>query len=460
MRSPLSQYDTMTKTPVRVLVIRLGLPTTVSMLVTNIYNVADTSFVGQLGTSASGAVGVVFGLMAILQAFGFMLGHGAGSNIARHLGAQEVEDAKRYASTSFYLALAAGVVIMVIGLCNLDGLCRLLGSTETILPYARIYAACILIAGPAMTTSCVMNNILRYEGMATLAMIGLTLGGVVNIFGDWLLMFGAFHLGILGAGLSTTISQYLSAIVLFFMFHTGRTQSSFHPKYISTKPLMLKNIITVGFPSMIRQGLTALSTMVLNISCGPYGDAAVAAMSICARIINFLWCVGLGIGQGFQPVSAFNYGARAYRRVRDAYRFTVLFGTVLLSDFAVLGFIFAPSLVRLLRDDPQVVAIGAFALRAQCATMVCLGFTVASNMLFQSIGKSLVATILALMRSGLCFIPLLLVLTRTMGLRGIQLAQPLADVATFILTIPFVLQFFSRLPREDQPAPHGPKETQ
>ena len=448
-----SQYEKMTKTPVKVLVLGLGFPTTVSMLVTNIYNVADTYFVGKLGTSASGAIGIVFGLMAILQAFGFMLGHGAGSNISLHLGAKEVEDAKRYASTSFFLALGSGLLIMVIGLLHLDGLCRLLGSTETILPYARIYAACILYCAPAMTTSCVMNNILRYEGRATLAMVGLTLGGLVNILGDWLLMFGAFHMGILGAGLSTTISQYLSAIVLFLMFHTGKTQSSFHPRYFTTDPIVIRNIITVGFPAMVRQGLTSVSTMVLNNCAGAYGDPAVAAMSICTKIVNFLWCVGLGIGQGFQPVCAFNYGAKNFKRVRDAYRFTVGFGTAVLTVLSAAGFLFAPSLVRLLRDDPHVVAIGSYALRAQCLSMVTLAFSVSSNMMFQSIGKSLEATILSLFRSGLCFIPILMVLSHIIGLQGVQLAQPLSDLVTFFLTIPFIVRFLSRLPVDDAVKP-------
>jgi len=445
-----TQYDKMTKTPVKGLVVALGLPTTVSMLVTNIYNVADTYFVGKLGTSASGAIGVVFGLMAILQAFGFMLGHGAGSNISRHLGAKEVEDAKRYASTSFFLALGCGLCIMAIGLCRLDGLCRLLGSTETILPFAREYAFFILLAAPAMTTSCVMNNILRYEGRATLAMIGLTLGGVINIFGDWLLMFGIARMGIAGAGLSTTISQYISAIVLFLMFRNGRTQSTFNVRYFTTDMRVVKNILTVGFPSLVRQGLTSVSTMILNNCAGLYGDAAVAAMSICTRIVNFLWCVGLGIGQGFQPVCAFNYGAGNYKRVRTAYWFTALFGTVVLSVLSAFGFLFAPVLVRLLRNDPSVVAIGTFALKAQCLSMVTLAFSVTSNMLFQSIGKSLQATLLSVLRSGLCFIPILVVFTRTFGLRGVQLAQPVSDVTTFFCTIPFIVRFLTSLPQNDK----------
>jgi putative MATE family efflux protein len=304
-----------------------------------------------------------------------------------------------------------------------------------------------------MTTSCVMNNILRYEGRATLAMVGLTLGGLVNILGDWLLMFGAFHMGILGAGLSTTISQYLSAIVLFLMFHTGKTQSSFHPRYFTTDPIVIRNIITVGFPAMVRQGLTSVSTMVLNNCAGAYGDPAVAAMSICTKIVNFLWCVGLGIGQGFQPVCAFNYGAKNFKRVRDAYRFTVGFGTAVLTVLSAAGFLFAPSLVRLLRDDPHVVAIGSYALRAQCLSMVTLAFSVSSNMMFQSIGKSLEATILSLFRSGLCFIPILVVLSHIIGLQGVQLAQPLSDLVTFFLTIPFIVRFLSRLPVDDAVKP-------
>ncbi len=448
-----NQYDKMTQKAIPALVLELGLPTTVSMLVTNLYNMADTWFVGRLGTSASGATGVVFGLMAIIQAFGFMLGHGAGSNISRRLGAKDREGARVFSATSFYLSLAAGGAVMALGLLFLTPLVRLLGSTETILPYARTYAFYILIAAPGMASSCVLNNILRYEGRAAFAMIGLTAGGFLNIFGDWLLIFG-FHMGIAGAGLSTAVSQYISTGILLGMFLRGRALTSLHPRYITRRWADVANILRTGLPSLARQGLGSASTMLLNWQVKVYGDAALAAMSIVARVCNFLFCVGLGIGQGFQPVAGFNYGAGKYSRVRRAFWFTMGFGGLLMGLFALFGFVNAAPIIRLMRDDPAVAAVGTVAMRAQCAALVFMPLAVCGNMLFQSVGLSGRATFLACLRSGLCFIPLLLVMSRLGGLRGIELAQPAADLLSAAITLPVALQFFRHLPPDsDAPAP-------
>ena len=299
--SSAEHYIKMTETPVSRLIVSLGIPTTISMLVTSFYNMADTFFVGRIDTSASGAVGVVFGLMAIIQAFGFMFGHGAGSIIARKLGQRKQEDASVTASTSFACSLIAGLMIMVFGLLFVDPLMRLLGSTETILPYSRTYGTYILIAAPIMTGSCVLNNILRYEGRAMFAMVGLTTGGMLNIFGDWLLMT-KFSMGMDGAGISTACSQCVSFFLLFYMFLSGKTQSKLSVRKCSWKINAIMNIVKTGFPSMMRQGLSSISTMILNGYAGAYTDAAVAAMSIVNRICFFIFAVGLGLGQGFQPV--------------------------------------------------------------------------------------------------------------------------------------------------------------
>ena len=309
------QYEFMTETPVGVLIIKLGIPTTISMLITNIYNMADTYFVGTLGTSASGAVGIVFGLMAVIQAVGFMLGHGAGSIISRKLGAKETETAHLIASTSFFTSLIAGLSITFIGLAFSEPFLRLLGSTDTILPYAQDYAFWILLASPITMSSFVLNNILRYEGKAALAMIGLTTGGILNIFGDFLLI-KVWNMGIAGAGISTAASQLISFFILLSMFLSKRTQSRISLKYFKSGIKNLPAICSTGFPSLMRQGLSSVSTMLLNNAAGLYGDAAVAGMTIVNRICFFIFAVGLGIGQGFQPVCSFNYGAKKFKRVK------------------------------------------------------------------------------------------------------------------------------------------------
>lgn len=440
-----AQYRKMTETPIPKLVLTLGIPTTISMLVTNIYNMADTFFVGTLGTSASGATGVVFGLMGIIQAFGFMLGHGAGSNISRRLGSREVDKARMYAATSFYASLGAGLLILLFGFCFQDPLLRLLGSTDSILPYARDYSTWILLAAPAMAGSCVMNNILRYEGKATFAMCGLVSGGLLNILGDYLLI-QVFSLGISGAGISTAVSQYISAGILLVPFVTKKVQSRVTPRFVSHRFGDLLTILITGLPSMMRQGLGSISTMVLNGCAGPYGDAAIAAMSIVSRVMNFLFCIGLGVGQGFQPVSAFNYGAKKYSRTKDAALFTCFFSMVVLAVAAAFGWVFAGPIVTLFREDPDVIAIGTFALQAHCIAFCFLPISVCGNMLFQSIGKSGRATFLASSRSGLFFIPIVLLLNWCMGLTGLQIAQAVADILSALVTLPLVWSFLRHLP--------------
>ncbi len=438
------QFKKMTETPVPRLVIKLGIPTTISMLVTNIYNMADTYFVGEIGTSASGAVGVVFGLMAILQAVGFMFGHGAGSIISRRLGAKDGEFATKIASTSFFFALFSGIAIMLFGFLFLTPLMRILGSTDTILPYAKTYAGCILIAAPFMVSSCVLNNILRYEGRASMAMIGLTTGGILNIFGDFILM-RIYDMGVLGAGVATAVSQTISFFILLFMFISGKTQSKLSIKKISEDISDLSMICKTGLPSLMRQGLSSISTMVLNGYAGIWGDAAVAAMTIVNRICFFIFAVALGIGQGFQPVSAFNYGAKKFGRVRSAFCFTLLIGEVLLGALAIIGMFLSPYLVEIFRNDPEVIRIGTVALKAQLIALFVQPLVVCANMLFQSVGKNGVATFLSMLRSAICFLPTIVIMTTLFGLTGVQLSQTIADVIAFFISLPFTLGFLHKL---------------
>ena len=443
----ISQYSKMTQTPIPKLIMQLGIPTIISMLITNIYNMADTFFVSKLGTSASGAIGIVFALMAVLQAVGFMFGHGAGSIISRKLGQKDKESASRYASTSFFLAIAVGCMIAFFGILFLTPFMRLLGSTDTILPYAKQYGFFILIAGPFLTGSCVLNNILRYEGRAAYAMIGLTAGGILNMIGDPILIFG-FGMGATGAGLSTAISQIISFFILLAMFFSGKTQSRLSIKMVTNKISEVLEIIKVGFPSMVRQGLGSISAMILNSQAAVFGDAAVAAMSIVNFICMFIFSVGLGIGQGFQPVAAFNYGAGKYSRVRKGFWFTALAGEILLGTFALIGILVSDKIIGVFRNDPQVISVGVLALRCQCIACFFQPLSVCTNMMFQSVGESGKAALLATLRSGICFIPLILILPQIMGITGVQISQSIADILTFAISIPMLIAFLRKLPQD------------
>ena len=446
----MTQYEKMTATPIPKLILTLSVPTVISMLVTNIYNLVDTAFVGRLGTSASGAVGVVFGFMSIIQAVGFMFGQGSGSIISRALGQQDKDNASIHASLGFAGSFCFGVLITAVGFALLDEMIFLLGSTETIAPFAKTYIAYILIAAPFMSSSLTLNNILRYEGRASLGMIGLMTGAVLNMIGDPIFMF-AMDMGIAGAGLSTALSQIVSWCILVSMFLSGKTDTRLGFEQLKKGSIMkLLNIMATGFPSMLRQGLNSLTTVLLNSCCAVYGDAAVAAMSIVSRIIFFAFSVALGIGQGFQPVSGFNYGAGKYERLRKAFMFTIMISEGIIVVGCTLLIVFSESLIGIFRDDAEVISIGVRALRLQAMAHIVLPPCMAVEMLFQSTGKRLGASILSSLRSGLFFIPALLILYHCRGLAGIQEAQPVSLLLSLPVTIPFAIIFFKKLPAEDK----------
>ena len=439
-----TQFDKMTRMPVEKLVVILGLPTTISMMVTTFYSMADTYFVGKLGTSATGAIGVAFPLMAVIQAIGFMLGHGSGSNIARLLGAKDADTASDFASTAVFTGAAGGIVMLALGVIFIDPLMSMLGSSDTILPFARTYGRLILFGIPAMIVSFILNNILRYEGRASLAMIGLLLGGLLNVFGDWLTI-SVFGMGIEGAGISTMLSTYIGMLILLSMFLRKKTVTKLQISRVFKNGKNVLNIIVTGLPSLARQGMSSLSTATMNILARPYGDAAIAAMSIVMRLSFMLFAIGLGIGQGYQPVCGFNYGAQKYARVKRASYFTLFFSSGILLIAAFGGWFIVEDVIRLFRDDPAVIDIGVPAMRYQLMSIIVVPISFIGNMLFQSIGKSGRALFLSCLRNGICYVPVLLVLTPTIGLLGIEIAQPISDVLTAIITLPFFISFLKKL---------------
>ena len=431
------------------LIISLGIPTTISMLITNIYNMADTYFVSQISLSASGATGIVFAVMAILQAFGFMCGHGSGSNISRSLGRKDEENASRFASSGLFLSFCISLVLMIAGLVFLEPLMRLLGSTDTILVEAMNYGRFIFLAAPAMVMSCVCNNILRYEGRAVYAMVGLTFGGILNMMIDPILIF-VFHLGISGAGIATMVAQYLSLFILLIPFFRNRTASRLRLSYISRNIDTFINIIVTGSPSLARQGLNSISTAMLNMMAKPLGDAAIAAMSVVGRVSNMLFSLSLGIAQGFQPVSSFNYGAGDYKRVKESTVFTIGFGTALIAVLCTLAFINAPLIISLFRSEELVIEIGSAALRLMCFGLLLLPTVSVTNMLFQGIGESKKALFVACLQSGAFFIPLVVILTRAFGVNGLICATPLSYLLAFSVALPMVVKFMRNLIKKEE----------
>ena len=432
-------YKKMTETPVARLILQLGIPTTISMLITSIYNMADTYFVGTIGESAQAATGVLFTLQAIIQGIAFMLGQGSGTFVSKFLADKNTDDATKYVSTSFFAGGLIGIMIMCFGLVFLKPLVLFLGSTETILPYAMDYGFWVLLAAPFIICSMILNNGLRFEGKAFYSMFGLTAGGILNIFGDYYLV-KKLNMGVYGAGLATAVSQIVSFFILLIMFHK-MAQSKIKIKAISCKPAIILSICRVGLPSLIRQSLTSVTTGILNNLTKPFGDAAIAAMSVVNRYSMFLMCVGLGMGQGFQPVAAFNYSAKKIDRVKKGLIFLVCFGVIFVGSLSTISIIAAEQVISIFQEKEAVIEIGKVALRYAAFGMMFMPFSVPVNMLYQSIQKPTISSILSLIRSGAVTIPLLLICVPLLGLTGVQIAQPIADIIAGLISIPFIIQF-------------------
>ena len=450
-------YIKMTETPVARLVISLGIPTTISMLITNLYNMADTYFVGTLGETPQGAIGVLFTLQSIIQAFAFMLGHGSGTFVAKKLADKDADKASEYVSSAFFVGGAFGLVFTAIGLAVLAPFMRFLGSTETILPYAKQYGMWVLISCPFLICSLILNNCLRYEGKAFFAMIGLVSGALLNILGDYVFI-SVCGMGVFGAGMSTAISQIVSFVILI-IFYITKAQSKISFKKISKNARLYLSVCKVGLPSLIRQGLNSVSSGLLNNLSKFYGgqispetaDATIAAMSVVHRCSSFITCVGMGIGQGLQPVAPFNYEAKKYNRVKKALLVTTGIGFAVVFALCVPVYIWAEDVIRIFQKADAVIEFGTPALRYAVVGVLLLPIFTPINMVYQSIQKAWIASFLSLLRSGLIFIPVLLLTTSIWKLTGIQISQPIADLITGLVSIPFIIWFIKKTPNDKPP---------
>lgn len=425
----------LTETPVPQLIVRLAIPTIISMLVTGIYNTADTFFVGKISTQATAAVGLVFSVMAIIQALGFFCGHGSGNFLSRMLGSGNKKEADEMASTGFVISIILGVIVAAAGLYFSDQIAYLLGASDTTIKDTTDYMRIILIGAPFMMGQFVINNQLRFQGSAMYAMAGLMCGAIVNIGLDPLLILG-FRMGVSGAAIATVSGQIISFFVLLLGTRRGEN-IRMSVGNIKIGIHYIVEIINGGAPSLFRQGLAAVSTLLLNHAAGAIGgDAAIAGMSIVTRVMMLTVSALIGFGQGYQPVCSFNYGAGLYKRVREGYYFCVKYGTAFLTAGAAVCFAFAPHIICWFRDDPDVIAVGTDALRFQCLSLPLMAGIVMSNMMLQSAGKGFKASVTSSARNGLFFIPLIIILPEFFGLRGVETAQPIADVLAFMLSIP------------------------
>ena len=448
-RTTEEKHRRMTETPIPRLLFSLAIPTILSMLISAFYNMADTYFIGRLGSaSATAAVGICFPMMSVLQAVGFMFGQGSGTFIARSLGAKNIPDAEKMASTAFFTAVFTGIVLMAAGLFFLPQLVTLLGSTPTMTDYAIAYARYILIATPWLIASIVLNNQLRLQGNAVFAMVGMMSGALLNIALDPLFIF-TLGMGVAGASLATMVSQMVGFVLLYLGTHRGDNLHIYIKRFTLRKSYFT-GILRGGLPALFRQSIGSVSIILLNTIAGRMGDPVVAAFSIVFRIMMFIQMIVIGLGQGFQPICGFNYGSGRYDRVREAYWFAVKVSFFMLLTGAVAAFIFAPQLIELfLKGYPEVTAIGSLALRLQTFMLPFFSFLLLSSMMLQTIGYVRDASILAVARQGVFLLPALFILPPAFGLLGLQLAQPIADCCAVILSIPLGMRVLNGFKREE-----------
>ena len=443
------RYVMMTQAPVKRLILKMSVPTIISMLVTSVYNMVDSFFVGHLSTEAVAGVGVSFAYMAFINACGFFFGHGSGNYISRALGAKRTENAGRMAATGFLSPVIFGAIAGGLGLLFLNALSRGLGATSEILPYSNDYLRYILIATPLMMSSLTLNNQLRLQGNARFGMIGIASGALLNIALDPLFIF-VLDLGVKGASLATAVSQLFGWCLL--LWGTSR-EGNVHIRLRNFTPTWAyyKEIIGGGLPSLARQALSVVATICLNRMAVHYASpgneaSVVAAFAIVTRVMMVCYSVVLGFGQGFQPVCGYNYGARLYGRVKESYAFCVKLSFVILTVMGILGFLFAPEVISWFRsEDPELIRVGSHAMRWQCVAFPCMGLCTMTNMLFQNIGYTGKATLLAMCRQGICFLPAVFIAPYLWGLTGLEAAQAIADALTFLIALPFSIGIYREL---------------
>ena len=435
MQKHRDRHDYLIETPIPRLIGELSVPTVISMLVTGIYNSADTYFVGRISTEATAAVGLVFTVMAIIQALGFFCGHGSGNYLSRLLGAGKNQEANEIAATGFAMALIIGVAIAGLGNLLAPQLADLIGATDASRADTVAYMRIILLGAPFMVGQFVINNQLRFQGSAYVAMIGLMCGALMNMILDPLLIMG-FHMGVRGAAIATVMGQFTSFLVLLFGTRKGENiKLSIQNVHINGH--YIKEIVNGGAPSLFRQGLAAIATLILNTTAGAIGsDAAIAGMSVASRVMMMMASALIGFGQGYQPVCSFNYGAGLTKRVKEGFKFCVKYSTVFLVGIGIVCFCFAPRIIAVFSKDPAAVEVGVAALRFQSVTLPLSGAIVISNMMLQSIGKGVKASITASARNGICFIPLILILPGFLGITGVEMAQSCADVLSLLIAVP------------------------
>lgn len=436
LKDPQQKRSFMLETPIPRLVTQMALPSIAAMIVSSAYNLADTVFVSQLGTSATSAVGVNSSIDQMIMMAGSLVSAGAASYTSRLLGAKEDRHAREVLSTCFFAALLLGAFVMAFGFAFQDQMLLFLGANDEILPYSRQYCQYILLAAPFMASNFVLNQCLRAEGSSTYSMIGMVAGAILNIGLDPIFIF-TFGWGVAGASAATALSKLVSWCILMTPYIQKRTLLSIRFSQIRLRWQDVKEVCAMGSSSFFRTGLGTASNIVLNRIAVLYGTSALAAVSVSNRITMFMTSAALGFGQGFQPVAGYSWGAKRYDRVREGFRFSAKACVVGMAVVAGIMAVFARPILLLFTDnDQELVRIGVFSLRFQCLALPIHGYAIIVNMLCAGIGRALPAAILSTARQGICFLPVLPLLKLFFGVWGVAAINGVADILSLLLAYP------------------------
>ena len=443
----------MLEQPISRIIPKMAIPTIVAFLINSIYSLADTFFVSSLGTNATAAVSVNSSLDQIIMMAGSMLAIGANSYIARLLGAKREDEANKVLSVAFFIALAFGTILAVVGCAFMTPMVRLLGATDTCLQYSIDYATYVLLVAPFMATSFVMNQCLRAEGSAVLSMIGMGFGSILNCVLDPIFIF-TLDLGVAGASIATAISKLVSFSILLFPYITKRSVLRISLKYFQPSREILSQIVKIGSSSMFRSGLAVIAAIVLNNIAGSISDAVLAGIGVTNKIMMFPFSVILGFGSGFQPVTGFNWGAKRFDRVLESYWFSAKCALAISAVMALILGIFANQVILLFAEaDAEMQAIGALSIRLQCIALPIHAWVAVVNMFCSGLGKAKGALLLATARQGSCFLPIVYPLAWMFGANGVASVQAVADVLTLCLAAPLIRRVLKEV--KGKAAEHG-----
>lgn len=414
---------------------KMSLPVVMGLVVTLIYNLADTFFIGQTGnTKLVAGVSLCSPVFTALMAFGNIYGQGGSSLISRLLGKNDKENIYHVSSFCFYIAIFTGIILMVLMLMFQKSLLFLIGANQETFLYAKEYFLVLAIGAPVIILSFIHSNLLRCEGLSTLSMMGSVIGTVFNIILDPILIL-TFHMGAKGAAIATVLGYLLSDLYFLVIVFMRSQYLSVHLCHIRISMNYFKQILGIGLTAAITNLMQSLCVIVMNQFLLPYGNDKIAAMGIVLKVNMIAQLILTGFAFGGVPLFGYLYGCQNQKKLKELMTLCLKFLIALSFTLTIFIFIASPSLIRLMMNDQNIILDGTIMLRYQVLGTVCAAIVLLMTCLFQAIGKIIPAFILSVSRQGIIFIIVLCLAVSLFGYQGLLLSQLLSDTISSLLAI-------------------------